>query len=218
MDIYYTDNHSKQSATLWSARLIKYNLEAIRSIWTGRNEQLHNTIRIQELEGVAILKRVIKDEWDIGLGHLPASEFTKYFRVKLPNLLQKDVEHLKHWLLVIRQARILMDPSNVLEDEFALSKALQSWIGLSLKVTNKEGEEILNEAIRQEQHMGIGNLPPQYIPEFTLNMTQILKQTIDWKKQWFCNIKEARTQYDNANVLSNEFAYPGALRDWVEES
>ena len=217
MDTYYRDNYSKRSATLWAARLIKYNLEATRSIWTERNNQLHNTIRIQELEGVPTLKKAIKDEWDIGLGRLPASEFSKYFKTKLPILLQKETEHLKHWFLVIRQARVLMDPTNVLEDEFSTSKALQSWVGLSLKVTNTEGAAILHEAIKQETQIGIGNLPIQYAQDFTLTEIQILKQTIDWKKKWFCKIKEARIQYNNANVLCNEFAYPRALRDWVEE-
>ena len=80
MQQYLNDQHSKYSANLWTARLIKYNLEGLNAIWTKRNNQLHNTDRIRELEGIDLLKTSIETEWNIGLGQLAASEFLQYFR------------------------------------------------------------------------------------------------------------------------------------------
>ena len=201
---------------MWTARLIKYNQEAIKAIWEGRNGQLHNMERIRELEGIPLLKEAIIEEYGIGLGLLPASEFSKYFRYKLPTLLQKQDDHLKHWLMVIRQARILMDSNNVLQDEFTTSKALQQWIGLSITVTEKEGTEILNEAIDQEYNLGLRNLPQQFNEYFIMTKQEIVQEELEWKNNWYCDIREARDKFDSANLINDSFTYPGVQREWVD--
>ena len=172
--------------------------------------------RIRELEGIPLLKEAIIEEYGIGLGLLPASEFSKYFRYKLPTLLQKQDDHLKHWLMVIRQARILMDSNNVLQDEFTTSKALQQWIGLSITVTEKEGTEILNEAIDQEYNLGLRNLPQQFNEYFIMTKQEIVQEELEWKNNWYCDIREARDKFDSANLINDSFTYPGVQREWVD--
>ena len=173
--------------------------------------------RIRELEGIPLLKEaIIIEEYGIGLDLLPASEFSKYFRYRLPTLLQKQDDHLKHWLMVIRQARLLMDSNNVLQDEFTTSKALQQWIGLSITVTEKEGTEILNEAIDQEYNLGLRNLPQQFNEYFIMTKQEILREELEWKNNWYCDIREARDKFDSANLINDSFTYPGVLRECVD--
>ena len=213
---HYRDLHSKRSAEAWTAKLIKHTHEILKAVWDSRNSQLHETIQILELEGLPMLKDAIKAEFGIGLGRLPASEFSSYFTIKLNIILQKSVDQLKHWLMVISQARILMDAANVLDDEFSNSKALQQWIGISTKVTDKEGMEQLHDSIEKEYKIGIGNLPPTLPNYFKMTLKEILQRDLDWKKSWLCDIKDGRDEFDSANVINDSFAHPGVLREWLE--
>ena len=61
--------------------------------------------------------------------------------------------------MTIRQGRILFDQRNLLNDEFASSKALQDWVGLSYDLRDEEAIPALNDAVREEWDTGIGNLP-----------------------------------------------------------
>ena len=135
MTEYYNNTRSLRKGSTWVKQLMKYNWEAVFSIWENRNKQLHNTQRIKQLEGLPILQEARKAEWRIGLGHLPASQFSHYFKTPLPQLLQKSMNSQKHWLMIIKQGQILMDPTNLLQDQFAHSKSLQQWIDIYIIYT-----------------------------------------------------------------------------------
>ena len=215
MQEYYDAQKSNYSPTLWTARLIKYNLESLFFIWEKRNEQLHHTDKIRQLEGIPILKKAIQKEWDTGIGLLPASEFSKYFSGKIQTLFKQSDETLKSWLQVIRQARILMDPFHLIKDEFTTSKVLQEWIGISYAIEDEEGIPILEDAIKAELDKGPMNLPDKYKEQFNTTFNKIKQETLQWKQEWYCTIWKARECYDCANLPDNEFSYEGLLKDWV---
>ena len=100
---YYKNTRSLRKGSTWVKRLMKYNWEALFAIWENRNHQLHQTQRIKEFEGLPVLQTAIKAEWSIGIGRLPASQFSHYFKVPMKQLLQKSMEYQKHWLMIIRQ-------------------------------------------------------------------------------------------------------------------
>ena len=124
MEQYYNKADPKRSATLWTARLIKYTWEGIKYIWTERNSKLHKTSRIKELEGITVLKEAIKQEPNKGIGSLSTGEFSKYFRAKIDHICSSE-DRMMQWFQVVRQGRILMDKRNLINDEFAANKALQ---------------------------------------------------------------------------------------------
>ena len=94
-------------------------------IWDERNSQLHKTERIHDLEGMPVVREAIENKWKIGIGRLPASQFSQYFRLPLDKLMMKSYDYQKTWLTTIRQGRILLDPSNLCNDEIEESTSLQ---------------------------------------------------------------------------------------------
>ena len=142
-------------------------------------------------------------------------KFSKYFRSNLSTLLHKDDDYLKQWLQVIGQASILMDPTNLAEDEFSTSKALQQWIGISYHIEDQEGLPPLQQAIKEELQLGLKGLPQEYKELFSFTHKTIKQSPLQWQQECYYIIIEAREQFDCANLLSNEFSYARAMRDWV---
>ena len=210
---HYHEVESKRTGQLWTARLSKYLWEAIQFIWNERNDKLHNTMRAQELKGVPLLKEAIKKEMKIGIGSLPSQDFSRYFKADIEKLFNCE-EKMIQWFQVVRQGRILMDSRNLQQDEFAESKALQNWIGLSYSVSDEEGIPILIQAIITEMKEGLEGLPREMQQQFDLTVEEIQQQTLDQQKQWFCSIRSKREQLGCASVF-DEFSYSGALREWV---
>ena len=143
MTQYYHHKKTKNTGCTWSKRSVKYVWEFTHTIWNSRNTQTHETERIKELEGVSTLRQSVMDEWNQGLGGLPAAGFSHYFSMKSEELMNFSVDYLESWLLIVRQARILMDPQHLLSDEFAISQTLQQWIGISYDVSDEEETRIL---------------------------------------------------------------------------
>ena len=195
---------------------MKYNWEALFAIWENRNHQLHQTQRIKEFEGLPVLQTAIKAEWSIGIGRLPASQFSNYFKVPMKQLLQKSMEYQKHWLMIIRQGRILMDPTNLLQDSFAESRALQQWIDISYEVNDEEGLPILIQSITNEWDIGINSLcSDNFSTHFSGSLQDLLLQNPQQLKRWFIEIRQARQDATTSQPLQDEFSFPGALRKWV---
>ena len=216
------DNHYRLSQTLkngqtWTSRLYHLTWNLIFHIWEDRNNQLHETERIKDFEGAEILKQSIIKEWNQGIGHLPASEFSKLFQTNLDTLLAKNLEYQQHWFIVIRQGRILLDPTNVISDEFETSTALQKWLGISYNIKDKEALPMLKESITIEWTTGLSILPPlQYQQYFDTTLQTLLNTSIKYLKHWLHTIRKGRTRFDPTNVINNEFNYPGATRNWFE--
>jgi hypothetical protein len=97
----------------------------------GRNNKLHETKIIQELEGLPELQQSIKTEWAIGLSTLPATDFSHLFKLRLDVLLQKRVDTQKDWLAVVKLGRRLHKDPNTHIDGFSTKGPLSRWIGIS---------------------------------------------------------------------------------------
>ena len=195
--------------------MITYNWHIIATVWEGRNEKMHHTETIHDLSGMPQVKEAIRAEWYIGLGRLPASQFSHHFSLALDKLLLKPYEYQKTWLATIRQGRILLDPSNLCQDEISDSDTLQKWLGISYKVSDKEGEPILKDAIQAEKKLGMGCLPSRYNKYFHGTTATLMNKSVKFLKSWLTEVRKGREQYDNDNLLLDDFSTPGALKDWM---
>ena len=216
MTTYYDAKGNFRSSATWKKKVGKMLWEFTYKVWEGRNAKLHETQHIKDMEGVPMLKKAVAAEWKQGLGSLPASEFSALLSSTLDTLLAHSIEYLKQWLLTIRQGRILLDPNNLIHDEFETSKALRSWIGITYTITDKEAQPILLEACTQEHNIGIGNLPKEHFTQhFEISQNQLLKQSLLQLRQWFLQVRQGRILWDTAHLVNDEFMYPGLLRDWI---
>ena len=123
------EHHTFRGQT-WAKKVYKACWSLLKEVWIGRNDQLHNTERIAEFQGLPILKSAIEAEYRLGLQRLPACEFSIYFSTRLNKLLQRNIEQLKNWLLTIRLGRELHGGINEIHDEFSVNGPLRVWLGL----------------------------------------------------------------------------------------
>ena len=216
MSQYYLHKKTKNTGRTWSKRLIKYNWEFTHEIWTSRNTQLHETERVKELEGVSILRQTVMKEWEQGLGRLPAADFSHYFSMKSEELMNFSTDYLKSWLLIVRQGRILMDGRHLLNDEFATSRTLQQWIGITYDITDEEGHQILKRSASMEWEKGLNTLDAStYGKHFEHTLQEILNFPLASLKMWFVDIRNGRLASSTEDVLSDEFSHDGLLKVWV---
>ena len=110
-------------------------------IWTGRNQQLHNSERIKDMEGKHELKEAIRKEFSIGLSRLPTYEFAYLFEIKLRTLLKKSFEYMKEWLSIVKQGRIVHRDPNKVDDKFEKKGPLRESLGL-VEYSKKEEAEM----------------------------------------------------------------------------
>ena len=129
--------------------------------------------------------------------------------------MQKSDEFLMHWLLVVRQARILMDHTNLIEDEFTTSTTLQKWIGLSYELTDEEAIPVLDEAIADELNIGKGHLPDTSLEYFQLDKKHLLTQPLEAKKSWFRKVRSQRVTSDKTNIIEDQFPHSLLFKEWV---
>ena len=215
MQTYYLSQGTKNSGKLWAKRAVKYLWEATFELWEFRNKQLHETDKLHELEGLATLKSAVKAEWNLGLGQLPASDFSHYFTMSLEKLMKFTVDYLKSWFMIVRQGRIMMDKRNIIEDEFTTSKTLQQWVGISYEVTEEEGRQCLDIAVEEEWKLGSNQFMNDSTKSFFDHpVRDLLQLDTDNLKTWFVAVRHARMQ-GNAPIMKDEFSYDGALREWV---
>ncbi len=131
-DLIYKDNGSNTDRTISIlSKMIRANWEFIFSIWTERNDKLHETDRIKDLEGRPQLLEAIDKEWNIGLSALPHNDFGYLFTTNKEILLQKPLDCLKDWLAIIRGGRELFQDRHLIHDDFSDKGILRTWIGLS---------------------------------------------------------------------------------------
>ena len=219
MRSYYGATGNYNSSTKWAKQLIQQAWNMTFNIWNERNKQLHETQRIQDLEGVPTLQTSLRMEWQQGLGRLPASEYSGYFTQSLEDIMLKSIDTQKQWLLTVRQGRILLDPTNLIHDEFASSNALQKWLGVSYEVTDEEMLPILQDAIRNEIRIGLGNLPAQiYEKIFNISLNTLITQSLAKQKLWFQKVRQGRICMDPSNLMEDEFMTKGPIQAWIDLS
>ena len=76
---HYAKIKSMKTGQLWGSRTHQYGWKLIYKTWEQRNEQLHKTQRIADMEGMVQVKQSITNEYQRGIGRLPASEFSHLF-------------------------------------------------------------------------------------------------------------------------------------------
>jgi exonuclease III len=128
---HYLEINSKKTGLTWSTKIIKLHTNFLQQIWTGRNNQLHKTQIIQDLEGLPELLQSIRTEWNTGISTLPAVDFSHLFSLGLDNLLRKSVNAQKDWLAVVKLGRLLHQDPNINIDGFSTKGPLSRWIGIS---------------------------------------------------------------------------------------
>ena len=189
---HYKSVNSKQKAPTWASKLITYGIKALFNIWDNQNQQLHKTAQIHNMEGIPILLNSIKKEWNVGIGRLPASEYSQYLSVPINTILAKSHEWQKHWFMMVRQARILLDNTNLIDDEFSISSTLQKWIGISYSLNDSEAIPLLHQSIKQELQIGLSTLPHNpFYSYFQLSFDNLIEQSsLPQLKSWLKTIKQ----------------------------
>ena len=127
---YLNEKKSYMNSHTWVKKVIKAGWELIENMWEFRNEAVHEKEKIKELEGVPVLDRCIREQWNRGLGQLPASEYSCMFRIKEEEIIKQQVESKKKWLATVKMARKLHRDEEQREDEFDKNTALRKWIGI----------------------------------------------------------------------------------------
>ena len=127
---YLNEKKSYMNAYTWMKKTIKLGWEVINEMWEFRNEAVHEKEKIKELEGVPVLDRCIRRQWNTGLSRLPANEYSCMFRLKIEDLMKHAVESKKKWLATVIMARKLYEDEEANEDEFDENTALKKWIGV----------------------------------------------------------------------------------------
>ena len=128
---YFEESGSKRSHYLWGSKAIRCGWKYLTTIWIGRNQQLHQTDHILDMEGRKEMIQAIKDEYKIGLGRLPAYGFSYMFKSSPDDLAKSSLEKIKHWLAIIKQGRIVYEDPQRIEDEFFTKGALYKALDLN---------------------------------------------------------------------------------------
>ena len=140
---------TKKRGLSWATKMIRANWEIIHAIRLHRNDAVHETQKLKELEGVPLLNQVIKRHWNVGVRRLPLTEFSYMFRITLTDLIKKSVDTKKSWLATVKRSRKMYEKESYIEDEFDNNEVLAKWIDLndnwSLQNEGGEDEEVLEE-------------------------------------------------------------------------
>jgi hypothetical protein len=123
-DKLFREDHSKCSGLSWAAKAYRAGWNMIFNLWKFRNSKLHETDRILDMEGRKELDNAIIQEWNIGIGSLPAIEFSYLLSGKIEQTFTRSMQHKRSWLAIIRQGRVLHEDPNLLQDEFMTNGAL----------------------------------------------------------------------------------------------
>ena len=127
---FQTEELSKYTGKNWGKKVYKACWTLIKALWVGRNEHLHKTDRIHELQGLPLVIDAIKAEYQLGLHRLPACEFSIYFSTPIEEKIKQPLENLRIWLLTIRLGRQLHGGIDHIQDDFSQNGPARSWLGL----------------------------------------------------------------------------------------
>ena len=101
----------------------------VKALWKGCNEQLHDTQRIEELQGRPHVINLIKAKYILGLHWLSACEFSMYFSFPVESLITRPLSTLKHWLLTMRLGREFFGGDELVQDVFSSNGPARTWLG-----------------------------------------------------------------------------------------
>ena len=127
------------------SKMIKLGWDFLFGIWDERNQRLHQTDHILDLEGRKELLLAMEQEWRLGLSLLPASDYGYLFVKPLRYLQQQSLDWQKDWVATVKQGRELYQDHRRIDDDFNKQGPLRDWIGMS-KTPLYEEDPITNLA------------------------------------------------------------------------
>ena len=127
---YRAKEKCPKTSKSWGKKAYKLIWKLTKSIWLGRNQQLHDTDRIKELQGLPLVLQAIQSEYNLGLHPLPPSEFSVPFATTFESLQQRSIDSLCHWLLTVRLGHTIHGGINIIQDVFSSNGPMRSWLGL----------------------------------------------------------------------------------------
>ena len=125
---YYKKINSRRLGTRWATNVTQKMWKILHQIWKHRCNILHNTDALHNNSGKDQLMEAITLEYELGQNNLPGP-YSSFFHTPLPSLLNKTIEHMKRWFLIVRTARETYSVDGDLDD-FSFAGPLRSWIGL----------------------------------------------------------------------------------------
>ena len=136
---YFDQIGTQKGTSQWISKAIRACWDYNMFVWMARNEQLHKTERIKELEGRQELIEAIKNEYAIGLSRLPAYGFSDMFRQKEEEIVKESMNTMRNWLGIIKQGRIVFEDPKRLHDKFDTDKTYKQSLDLvELIIDNTE--------------------------------------------------------------------------------
>ena len=111
--------------------MIKKGWNLIFGIWEERNQRLHQTENILDIEGRQELLTAMTNEWSLGLSVLPASDYGYLFTKPLTFLQNQSLDWQKDWVATVKQGRELYRDHHRIDDGFSRQGPLREWIGMS---------------------------------------------------------------------------------------
>ncbi len=127
---YFKDKNSYKTISMWGSSVLRGGIEVLFSVWQNRNDKIHNTPLLAELEGEHTLNVTIRNEFTVGRSRLPP-RFQRYFQVGIDKVLSETLNYRKNWLRTVRRARENFFDNNILEDEFSDENGyFRQWINL----------------------------------------------------------------------------------------
>ena len=83
-------------------------------------------------------------------------------------------------------------------------------------ILEMEGKKVLNKSILVEWEIGLSDLPAfEFTHFFRLKKEDLMKKSVEGKKDWLANVKMARSLYEDRHKVVDEFDTNEALRDWI---
>ena len=99
--------------------------------WAGLSSTLFPSKR--EQKHIDNLNTSIKDEWNKGIGNLPTSSYSQFFRGTLEEIRSKPLQLRKDWFTTIRGGRMRHN-HHTSKDIFAKRGRLQQCVGLQFSL------------------------------------------------------------------------------------
>ena len=126
---YYDWLGIQKTGRRWAIAVIKRLWQTSWDMWDNRNEFIHSTPMAADLNGAVLLDEAIKKECQLGNDGLPEA-VKRTFPVDVNTLLVQPLIQRKHWFILVRASRELIQDRRI-QDEFTDPQShLRKWVGL----------------------------------------------------------------------------------------
>ena len=145
---YFKSLGYRRTGQRWAINLSKKIWSMVFKMWDHRNSILFSKNKVDELSGLDKLKQAIIREKGLGMGNMHPS-ISPYLNLPQSSLSRMKPIELQRWFFLIRQAR--EETGYEYDDEFATSKSLRNWVGLSEPPSSPSGTIPRNKK-RKKRH------------------------------------------------------------------